>query len=108
MCTASHLMRFLDTEASIYSVHDEVKDKVFELELSWVGEGEGTASPCPKLLPRLPPFHFLFYCCDFPLVAVETGGLHQLVPKEVFEEAVQFAKVLTALILCRRVLALLH
>ena len=25
---------------SIYIVHDEVKDKAFELELSWVGEGE--------------------------------------------------------------------
>lgn len=24
---------------SIYIVHDEVKDKNFELELSWVGEG---------------------------------------------------------------------
>ena len=24
----------------IYVVHDEVKDKQFELELSWVGEGE--------------------------------------------------------------------
>ena len=25
---------------SIYTVHDEVKDKEFELELSWVGEGK--------------------------------------------------------------------
>ena len=25
---------------SIYTVHDEVKDKAFELEMSWVGEGE--------------------------------------------------------------------
>lgn len=25
---------------SIHVVHDEVKDKNFELELSWVGEGE--------------------------------------------------------------------
>lgn len=24
----------------IYIVHDEVKDKAFELELSWVGEGK--------------------------------------------------------------------
>src|SRR6218665_2998331 len=24
---------------SIYTVHDEVKDKAFELELSWVGKG---------------------------------------------------------------------
>lgn len=26
----------------IYIVHDEVKDKSFELELSWVGEGNAT------------------------------------------------------------------
>ena len=25
---------------SIYIVHDEVKDKAFELDLSWVGEGK--------------------------------------------------------------------
>ena len=25
---------------SIYTVHDEVKDKTFELELSWIGEGK--------------------------------------------------------------------
>ena len=28
---------------SIFVVHDEVKDKSFELELSWVGEGESTS-----------------------------------------------------------------
>lgn len=44
----------------IYTVHDEVKDKEFELELSWVGE--------------------------------VTGGLHQFVPDDVFEDAVQYAK----------------
>ena len=31
---------FLDLLWSIYAVHDEVKDKAFELELSWVGEGK--------------------------------------------------------------------
>lgn len=44
----------------IYSVHDEVKDKAFELELSWVGE--------------------------------VTGGMHQMVPKDIQEEAEQYAK----------------
>ena len=44
----------------IYAVHDEVKDKAFELELSWVGE--------------------------------VTGGLHQLVPKDIREEAEKYAK----------------
>merc|ERR1712142_1023977 len=44
----------------IHTVHDEVKDKRFELELSWVGE--------------------------------MTKGLHQLVPKDVYEEADNFGK----------------
>lgn len=44
----------------IYVVHDEVKDKNFELELSWVGE--------------------------------ITNGKHQLVPKDVFQEAEKYAK----------------
>lgn len=29
----------------IYIVHDEVKDKAFELELSWVGEGTDQSQP---------------------------------------------------------------
>ncbi|MGH0151465.1 UNVERIFIED_CONTAM: hypothetical protein FKN15_045633 [Acipenser sinensis] len=44
----------------IYIVHDEVKDKAFELELSWVGE--------------------------------VTKGRHELVPKELREEAEKYAK----------------
>uniref|UniRef100_A0A674N1N8 Proteasome subunit alpha type n=1 Tax=Takifugu rubripes TaxID=31033 RepID=A0A674N1N8_TAKRU len=44
----------------IYIVHDEVKDKAFELELSWVGE--------------------------------VTNGRHELVPKDVREEAEKYAK----------------
>ena len=44
----------------IYSVHDEVKDKAFELELSWIGK--------------------------------ETNGLHQWVPKQMFDEAVHYAQ----------------
>nr|ACI69938.1 Proteasome subunit alpha type-3 [Salmo salar] len=44
----------------IYIVHDEVKDKSFELELSWVGE--------------------------------VTNGKHELVPKDVREEAEKYAK----------------
>uniref|UniRef100_A0A4W4GXT7 Proteasome subunit alpha type n=1 Tax=Electrophorus electricus TaxID=8005 RepID=A0A4W4GXT7_ELEEL len=45
---------------SIYIVHDEVKDKTFELELSWVGE--------------------------------VTKGRHELVPKDIKEEAEKYAK----------------
>ncbi|KAM8782037.1 proteasome subunit alpha type-3 isoform 2-T2 [Rhynchonycteris naso] len=44
----------------IYIVHDEVKDKAFELELSWVGE--------------------------------ITKGRHEIVPKDVREEAEKYAK----------------
>ncbi|XP_043929511.1 proteasome subunit alpha type-3 [Protopterus annectens] len=44
----------------IYVVHDEVKDKAFELELSWVGE--------------------------------VTNGRHEIVPKDVREEAEKYAK----------------
>jgi len=40
-------------------VHDELKDKTFELELSWVGAA--------------------------------TGGKHERVPKELFQEAEKFA-----------------
>ena len=44
----------------IYSVHDEVKDKHFELELSWIGK--------------------------------ETGGTHQIVPQDIFNEAKTYAE----------------
>ena len=34
---------------SIYSVHDEVKDKSFELELSWIGDiTNGLHKPVPQ------------------------------------------------------------
>uniref|UniRef100_A0A7N8Y7X4 Proteasome subunit alpha type n=1 Tax=Mastacembelus armatus TaxID=205130 RepID=A0A7N8Y7X4_9TELE len=49
-----------DVLCRIYIVHDEVKDKAFELELSWVGE--------------------------------ITNGRHELVPKDVREEAEKYAK----------------
>ncbi|XP_072032332.1 proteasome subunit alpha type-3-like [Amphiura filiformis] len=44
----------------IYIVHDEVKDKAFELELSWVGE--------------------------------MTNGRHEMIPKDVAEEANKYGK----------------
>ena len=44
------------TTASIYTVHDEVKDKEFELELSWVGEGVYVCAPAVShCLPSLSP-----------------------------------------------------
>ncbi|PIK57084.1 putative proteasome subunit alpha type-3 [Apostichopus japonicus] len=44
----------------IYVVHDEVKDKAFELELSWVGK--------------------------------RTNGRHEVVPKEIADEAIAYGK----------------
>ncbi|VDN98084.1 unnamed protein product [Rodentolepis nana] len=44
----------------IYTVHDEIKDKSFELDLSWVGS--------------------------------HTGGKHVVVPKDVHQEAEEYAK----------------
>uniref|UniRef100_A0A3B5L450 Proteasome subunit alpha type-3 n=1 Tax=Xiphophorus couchianus TaxID=32473 RepID=A0A3B5L450_9TELE len=52
---------FVFSFTRIYIVHDEVKDKAFELELSWVGD--------------------------------VTNGRHELVPKDVKEEAEKYAKV---------------
>ncbi len=48
------------TSRSIYLVHDDAKEKEFELELSWVGS--------------------------------ETNGIHQQVPKDLFDEASRKAK----------------
>ena len=62
----------------IYLVHDEVKDKQFELELSWVGEGECTT--CMR-------------SHDSVTVSIVTNGKHKAVPQEVFQAAEQYAKV---------------
>ena len=48
------------TACSIYLVHDDAKEKDFELELSWVG--------------------------------TETNGIHQPVPKDLYDEASRKAK----------------
>ena len=34
------IVMLLMLSCSIYIVHDEVKDKAFELDLSWAGEGK--------------------------------------------------------------------
>uniref|UniRef100_A0A8C3Q0C4 Proteasome subunit alpha type n=1 Tax=Chrysolophus pictus TaxID=9089 RepID=A0A8C3Q0C4_CHRPC len=58
--TKSVLTSTLSILSRIYIVHDEVKDKAFELELSWVGE--------------------------------ITNGKHEIVPKDIREEAEKYAK----------------
>ena len=62
---------------SIYQVHDEVKDRMFELELSWVGQR--------KLKSKI-----LIKTLIFLLV---TEGKHERVPTNVFDDAEKFAKV---------------
>jgi len=42
--TKSVLTSTLSILSRIYIVHDEVKDKAFELELSWVGESNAFLS----------------------------------------------------------------
>lgn len=69
------------TTASIYTVHDEVKDKEFELELSWVGEGVYMCAPA------------VFHCLPFLSPPEETGGLHQVVSEAMKEDAIEYAKV---------------
>ena len=57
-CCQTVFLTFLPpsvSDCSVYIVHDEVKDKAFELELSWVGEGEN--GPIRALLL------FFFPCC---------------------------------------------
>ena len=54
----------------IYIVHDEVKDKAFELELSWVGESKNQSvfcfsSPCTDLSICLSFLHSLSTYCLF-------------------------------------------
>lgn len=83
LCVCAHVLELvlrgvlLTVCGSIYTVHDEVKDKDFELELSWVGEGKLT-----------PPTHGRNMS---PPSA--TGGLHQMVPDEIKESAIDHAKV---------------
>ena len=59
-----------------------MKDKAFELELSWVGEGKDSSW-------RDTPF----VCLNLVTSFLVTGGLHQMVPKDIQEEAEQYAKV---------------
>lgn len=94
----------------IYIVHDEVKDKAFELELSWVGEGTNPPITFVSLLLPLTSLfmwspacmrrrHIVmvtlkalpyFLCvCLLPV----TSGRHELVPKDVRQEAEKYAKV---------------
>lgn len=58
-----------DVAKIIYTVHDEVKDKSFTLDLSWVGELTGKDDA--KKIP---------------------GGIHQIVPQDVHDDAEKHAK----------------
>ena len=80
-------------------MHDEVKDKEFELELSWVGEGEelffflllmSFARSCPFLRGRV-LYQCIMHVGALLCIAV-TGGKHQAVPSDIRAEAEQYAK----------------
>lgn len=65
-----------------------MKDKAFELELSWVGEGKNQSRD-----QILDPD-----CCSHGntlllLFSSVTNGRHEFVPKDVREEAEKYAKV---------------
>lgn len=62
----------------IYTVHDKVKDKEFELELSWVGEGKATYPLASDTIDASP--------------CAVTGGKHQVVPADIKAEAEQYAE----------------
>jgi 20S proteasome subunit alpha 7 len=47
----------------IYEVHDEAKDKAFELELSWVCDESNKQHQRVCLLP---PGYFILFCSHFP------------------------------------------
>merc|ERR1719167_2189101 len=63
----------------IYVVHDEVKDKAFELELSWVGDSRPLHG-CPVILPLFRIRVELLGTVDhsnFVPVVCHGGSLHQ-------------------------------
>ncbi|KAG7238076.1 hypothetical protein INR49_031430 [Caranx melampygus] len=80
----------------IYIVHDEVKDKAFELELSWVGErknqSEHSSSSSSLTDPTLSSLVAMVNPLTTPLSPTVTNGRHELVPKDVREEAEKYAK----------------
>ena len=66
---------------SIYSVHDEVKDKSFELELSWIGDiTNGLHKPVPQDIFNDAEQYakvlnycitvLLYYCIDTNLITI--------------------------------------
>lgn len=68
----------------IYSVHDEIKDKHFELELGWIGKGIDFTYQ--NIVPLRNNYLLIIYI-------LATEGKFQFVPKQVFDEAEKYAKV---------------
>ena len=66
------------TPRSIHAVHDPLKDKLFELEMSWVGAG-------------------MFRAASFPCsLCAATGGKFERVPADVLAAAEAAAKAALA------------
>ena len=60
-------------------MHDELKDKDFILEMSWIGEGGF--------------FQSVEHTISKHHIPTETQGKHQLVPEDLLKQAVEEAKV---------------
>jgi hypothetical protein len=88
---------------SIYEVHDEAKDKAFELELSWVCDESNKQHQRVCLLPPgymmsfcscFPTLFNFFWSCSFVVLDLmsRTNGWHLQVPADLLEEAKAAAK----------------
>lgn len=69
-----------------------MKDKAFELELSWVGEGSKDLFVLKRKEVNIPHALKSLNVLIKSLISV-TKGRHELVPKDIKEEAEKYAKV---------------
>lgn len=67
-------------------VHDELKDKTFELEMSWIGKGCWF-----NFTDQFFSWNAWIILND--VLTAETNGLHEFVPEDVLQEAITYAKV---------------
>ena len=71
----------LRTPRSIYKLHDDVKDKEFELEMSWVCDESGRSRATDNILPR---FSFIMNFCN-------VSRKHVQVPADIRKDAIKAA-----------------
>jgi hypothetical protein len=78
--------------SSIYQVHDEVKDRMFELELSWVGQRKSNKK---KIFINI---YIISYLVN--------DGKHERVPTHIFIDAEKYAKVIKKIFLSFLIISL--